>query len=684
MNLIDYQTNEASESRIEELLQKMSLNEKISLLSGKDNWHTVPVERIGIPSLVMTDGPHGVRAPEGENRPAVPATSFPTGISIASSWNPELIEQVGIALAQETRAMGCDILLGPTVNIVRSPLAGRNFETYSEDPYLAGRIGVAFVKGVQSYRVGASVKHFACNNQETERRRGSSVVDERTLREIYLPAFEAVVKEAKPWTVMCSYNRINGTYASENGFLLTEILKKEWDFDGVVISDWGANHSIAESVNAGLDIEMPGPARYYGDYLAHAVQMWQVEEAVVDEAVRRILRMIFKAGKFNSHVTIQLGSINTTEHQALARLLAEESIVLLKNDRRLLPLDLARIQSIAVIGPNAAEARISGGGSSCLVPPYAIGPIEGLRSLLSPDVKIEYAQGCLKTVDANQNKKYSDDLLTYAVELAKKCDVAVLFVGMPVGYESEGFDRPDMNLPGRQDELIQAVAGANRNTIVILNAGSPVAMPWIDQVPAVLDAFYPGQEGGMAIARVLAGEVNPSGKLSVTFPKTLEDNPAYINFPGNREVLYGEGIFVGYRYYDQKNIEPLFPFGAGLSYTTFEYSQLELPESALVGDPVQVSIKVKNCGDRDGKEVIQLYVGDLKSSLARPPQELKAFKKITLRAGESQLVHFDLDQRAFAFYHPVQRQWVVEPGSFEILVGSSSRDIRSRGLLSLT
>lgn len=685
MKIVEYQTNhEAVEQRAEEILQKMSLEEKVSLLSGKDNWHTFPIERLGIPSLTMTDGPHGVRAPEGENRLVSPATSFPTGVSMASSWNPGLIERVGAALAEETRALECEILLAPTVNIVRTPLAGRNFESYSEDPYLAARIGVAFVKGVQSYRVGASVKHFACNNQETERMRSSSEVDERTLREIYLPAFEAVVKEARPWTVMCSYNRLNSVYASENASLLTEILRKEWGFEGVVISDWGANHSTVESVNAGLDIEMPGPARYYGEFLVHAVQNWKVDEATIDQAARRILCMILKSGKLNPHMTLPLGAANTPEHQELARELAEESIVLLKNERKLLPFKPGAIRSIAVIGPNAAEARIGGGGSSFLAPPYSVSPLDGLRARLGDSVKIKYSQGCLKSADSQPNKSYADDLMAHAVELARKCDVAVLFMGMPVRFESEEYDRPDMDLPGRQAELIEAVAKANANTIVALNAGSPVSMPWIDRVPAVLEAFYPGQEGGNAVAKILCGDVNPSGKLSVTFPRRLEDNPSYINYPGGREVRYGEGIFVGYRYYDKKKVEPLFPFGFGLSYTTFEYSQLELPESAFIGEPVHARVKVANIGDREGKEVVQVYVSDLQSSLTRPPKELKVFKKIFLHPGESQEVEFILDHRSFAFYDPLQRQWIVEPGEFEILVGSSSRDIRARRFLTLS
>jgi beta-glucosidase len=807
------------EQRVEDLLGKLTLKEKVSLLAGKDRWGTTPVERLGIPSVIMTDGPHGVRTePMWEGRIHSPATSFPTGVSMASSWNTELIERVGVALAEETRALACDILLAPCVNIVRTPLAGRNFETYSEDPYLAGRIGVAYVRGVQSRNVGTSLKHYACNNQEFERMRGDSVVDERTLREIYLPAFEAVVKETQPWTVMCAYNRINGVYASEHHTLLTEILREEWGFEGVVISDWGANHTIVESVKGGLDIEMPGPARYYGDFLVHAVNHWQIDEAVVDESARRILRMILRSGQMGDPSALPEGSVNTPEHQALARELAEESIVVLKNEGDVLP--LKDVKRVAVIGPNATEARIGGGGSSYLEPPYRVSPLEGLKTKLGDGVEIGYERGCdnfveppvlkpeylvpldgegqgllgeyfdnpdlsgearAKRVDRTVGywrlrppeeidadafsvrwtgtltvpdtgrhvfklggagicrlyldgaliveltydqpwgparrmgeavgyaelaggRAYDitieyiklpevfpviythfafapepgrDDRIARAVELARRSDVTVIYAGMPTGYDSEGHDRPDMALPGPQAELIRAVAKVNENTIVVLNCGAPVELPWIDDVPALVLAYYPGQEGGNAVANILTGDVNPSGKLSVTFPERYEDNPTYINYPGGREVRYGEGIFVGYRYYDQKGVEPLFPFGFGLSYTTFQYSDLQVPETVRPGgEPVDVSVTIANTGDCAGKEVVQLYVCDKESSLARPPKELKGFKKISLDPGESKTIDFVLDQRALSFYDPAQKRWVAEPGEFEVLVGSSSRDIR--------
>ncbi|MBN2043995.1 MAG: glycoside hydrolase family 3 C-terminal domain-containing protein, partial [Anaerolineales bacterium] len=810
--------------KIDSLLKRMTLKEKCALLSGKDNWRTVPIERLGIGSLIMTDGPHGVRATEDSGRMFAPATSFPTGVSMAATWDPSLIEKVAEALAEETRTLGCDILLGPCVNIVRHPLAGRNFESYSEDPYLAGQIGIAWVKGLQRKGVGASLKHYACNNQEDDRFRGSSEVDERTLREIYLPQFETIVKEANPWTVMCSYNRINGFYASEHTYLLKEILKGEWGYEGMVVSDWGANHTIFESVQGGLDLEMPGPAKYYGRLLEEAVNNWQIEEADVDEAARRVLRMLVKAGKLKDSPP-PAGKLNTPEHQALACQLAEESITLLKNEGGLLPLDLSAIKSVAVIGPMAAIGSIGGGGSSFVQPPYRISPLQALQEKLGDTVKIQHAQGCdnfvelpalgpsvlkpssgkgqglrglyydnpdfsgkpvLDRVDASvdfwwlsfaplahtppaysvrwtgklvaaetgrhtllvrntgtarvfidgelrlenvtshtdqvwpmptailrldlvKGKSHDlqiefirptgvdfphikamfaytpapedDDRLERAVALAGKSDIALVFVGWPEGYESEGRDRPSIDLTGPQDELVRRVAAANPNTVVVLNCGSPVAMPWVAQVPAIVEAYYPGQEGGRAVANVLLGHVNPSGKLTVTFPKRLSDTPAFTNFGPGREVIYGEGIFVGYRHYDLRQVEPLFPFGHGLSYTTFSYSKLKVPTKIKAGKTVQVSLKVTNTGDRPGKEIVQLYVADKQASLPRPPKELKGFAKVSLQPGETQEVTFDLNQRAFAFYDPVKADWVVEPGAFRILVGASAQDIRLKAKL---
>ena len=815
------------ESQIDELLTKLTLKEKCALLSGLDNWRTVPIPRLGIRSLVMTDGPHGVRSTLEGGRTFSPATSFPTGISMAASWNTDLIYRVGQALAEETRALGCDVLLGPCVNIIRHPLAGRNFESYSEDPYLAGKIGVAYVKGVQSRGVGASLKHFALNNQETERLRGSSDVDKRTMREIYLAQFEAVVKNADPWTVMCAYNRINEIYASQNPILLREILKEEWGYQGAVISDWGAVHATVEPLKAGLDLEMPGPARWFGQLLVEAVATWQLDPAVIDDAVRRILGLLQKTNKLPGAEEPSGGTFNTPEHQSLAGEMAEESLTLLKNEGGILPLNPAAFQTLAVIGPMAATGAIGGGGSSFVIPPYRTSPLEGLNELLGGKVELEFEQGCdnfealpalaaelltpdmgeggglygqyfasgdfsgqalISRVDQsldfwtvtfapleqtprpfsvrwsgkinppmsglhtfglenagscrlylndqllveNTNNHFSpmdpsptrfasmdliagqaydlriefvapewldyphlrvlfgytplkdqDPRMDRAVKLARRADVVLIFAGWPEYHETEGRDRTHMNLTGRQDELITRVAAANPNCIVVLNTGSPVAMPWIERIAAVLHAYYPGMEGGRAVARTLLGDANPSGKLPVTFPLRLEDTPAFNHFPELHNVHYGEGIFVGYRHYDHRDIAPLYPFGHGLSYTQFEYSDLTFPESIAASQPVQVRVTVRNSGNRFGKEVVQLYMHDQQASVARPPAELKGFAKIGLQPGASQTVIFELDGRAFAFFDPQKHTWTVEPGIYEIRIGSSSRDIRLVGKISV-
>jgi len=814
-----------SEQKVETLLKALTLEEKIMLLSGQDAWRTPGINRLGIEPVTMTDGPHGVRSDLAEaGRKAGLTTVFPTGVSMASSWNVELIEEVGAVLGEETLAMDCDILLGPCVNIVRHPLSGRNFESYSEDPFLAGEIGVAYVKGVQSQGAGTSLKHFAANNQEIERKRGNSIVDERTLREIYLPQFERVVKAANPWTVMCSYNRLNGDYASQNKILLTDILKKEWGYQGAVVSDWGAVHATADPINAGLDLEMPGPSKWFGPLLSEAVSTWQVEESAIDEAVRRILRLVIK----RQNRKRSTNAVNTSKHQLAARHLAEEAITLLKNDQRLLPLDKSKLKSLAVIGPNAAECRIGGGGSSFAIPPYRVSPLDGLRNLLPNKVEILYEKGCdnessipvirpeylrapdgtsagllgeffanldlqgepvfsslfpaagfwwygsppaedipmnhfsarwsgsfsvpesghyqiqltnsatarlfvdhqlllsnvapefdmitdefiqqSTSLELKKDQSYQlrieyvkessepfisakvclkrtylageDQRLAHAAAIAQGCDAAIVFAGYPEQHEQEGSDRDSLELTGPQTELIRAVAKANPNTVVVLNSGAPVSMPWLEDVKAVLQAYYPGMEGGNAIARILFGEINPSGKLSVTYPKRLEDTPAYNNYPGGREVSYGEGIFVGYRHYDLRNIEPLFPFGHGLSYSDFDYQPIQIGYTKNVF-PITIHASVKNVGSYAGKEVIQLYISDLQSSLPRPPKELKGFRKIDLLPGETGEVVFELDERAFSFFDPVLNKWRWEPGEFEISLGSSSRDIRQRMIFSL-
>jgi beta-glucosidase len=664
------------QKRIESLLKQMTLEEKVSLLAGVDFWRTCAIERLGIPSIKVTDGPHGARTiDETNNNVTIPATCFPNGVAMAATWNTDLINQVGSALGEEARARGCAILLGPCINIHRSPLGGRNFESYSEDPYLSSQMTVAIVKGIQSKKVSACVKHFALNNSEYQRMTISSEVDERTMREIYFPSFEKAVKEVGAWSVMCSYNKVNGTFASENHRLLTELLKDEWVFEGLVMSDWFATHTTVPSANAGLGLEMPGPARFFGEALVKAVNEGEVEIKSIDDKVRRILGVMLNTGALDGEISAADKNKEFPAHGKLAREVAEEAIVLLKNDKHLLPLEKNKIKTIAVIGPNAASASVQGGGSAQVRPYYKVAPLDAIKGLCGNSVKIDYEPGC--------DTSPSPDLLERAVKAAANADVAIVCVGLNEKQESEGFDRKDMNLPPGQDELISRVAKANPNIIVVLNNGSPVAMPWLDKVPAVLEAFYPGQECGNAIASILFGLVNPSGKLPDTFPRRLEDNPAFPNYPGaNDKVVYGEGIFVGYRHYDAKKIEPLFPFGYGLSYTSFEYSGLKV-STAKAKDKIKISINVKNTGKVAGKEVVQLYVSDIACSVPRPPKELKAFTKVALSPGETKKVEFTLTKEALSFYDVILKDWVAEPGDFEIQVGSSSRDIRAKGKFTL-
>ncbi len=663
-------------NKIESLIKQMTLEEKVALLAGVDFWRTHAIERLGIPAFKVTDGPHGARTMDNADlKMTLPATCFPTGVSMAATWNPDLINKVGTALGEETRVRGCVVLLGPCVNIHRSPLGGRNFESYSEDPFLSSQMTAAIVKGIQSKKVSACVKHFALNNSEYQRFTISSEGDERTRREIYFPSFEKAIKEAGAWSVMCSYNKIDGAYASENHWLLTELLKDEWGFEGLVMSDWYATHTTIPVANAGLDLEMPGPARFFNEALVKAVKEGAVAEKTIDDKVRRILGVMMKTGALDGNLTDAGKNKEFPMHGKLACEVAEEAIVLLKNDNNLLPLNKDKVKSIAVIGPNAANAVIQGGGSAQVTPYYKVAPLDALRKFCGDKVQIIHEPG----VDETQ----TPDLLEKAAKAAAGADVAIVFVGTNEKLESEGNDRKDMNLPPGQDELIVKVAKANPKTIVVLNNGSPVDMPWIDSVPAVVEAFFPGQECGNAIANILFGVVNPSGKLPDTFPKRYEDNPAFPYYPGeNDKVVYGEGIFVGYRHYDAKNVEPLFPFGHGLSYTTFEYSNLKI-SPPKTKDKIKVSIEVKNTGKAAGKEVVQVYVSDISSSVPRPPKELKAFSKVALKPGEKKKVEFTLTKDALSFYDVKTKNWVAEPGDFEILVGSSSRDIRVRRKVTL-
>jgi beta-glucosidase len=652
---------------IQSIIAKMTLEEKAALCTGASPWTTTPVERLGVPEMTVSDGPHGVRRVADVNdwfAGSLPATCFPTASCIASTWDVDLIHALGQALAEECIALKVDVVLGPGTNMKRTPLGGRNFEYYSEDPYLAGQMAASFITGVQSKGVGTSLKHFAANNQESQRMTISAEIDERSLREIYLPAFETAVKKAKPWTVMCAYNKINGTYGSENHRLLVDILKGEWGFEGFVVSDWGAVHERVTSLKAGLDLEMPGPRERRVKSVVEAVRSGALDESVLNEVVHRILGIVFKAAE-----TSKGSSFDTIAHHALARRIAAEGMVLLKNNG-ILP--LKGQQHIAVIGRAAKEAHFQGGGSSHINPTQVDNPFVELQRLAG-DAELTYAEGY------PAGTAFDQSLIDAAVNNARSTDVALLYLALPESKESEGYDRPDLDLTSQQVALIKAVTSVQPKTVVILNNGAPVVMSeWINDTAAVLEAWMMGQAGGGAIADVLYGKVNPSGKLAETFPIKLADTPAHINFPGgNGQVRYGEGIFIGYRYYDAKEAPVQFPFGYGMSYTTFAYKNPKVSAASFKDvDGLTVSVDVTNTGKVAGKEVVQVYVHDHKSRLVRPPKELKGFAKVELQPGETKTVTVALDFRAFAYYHPAYQQWITEGGEFDILIGASVNDIR--------
>jgi len=701
------------EQRVQDLLSRMTLQEKVAMLSGTDWMQSVPNQRLGIPSIKMADGPLGIRSWSGPSsetsaefaKTKVTTTAFPAGVAMAATWDTELVESEGQAIGQEVKALGRDMILGPTVNINRTPLWGRNFEGYGEDPYLTTRLALAYIKGVQGEGVIATVKHFAANNQEFERHRINAIVDQRALNEIYLPAFKAAVEEGGVWSVMSAYNRLNGTYCAENSALLKDVLQKQWNFKGFVVSDWGSTYSTAGTVNAGMDLEMPGgqPMKEWlrkpktqaagngGGWLVSEkvlpeISAGKISTATVDDNVSRMLRVMFISGQFDKPHTAT-GEIDTPEQRAVARKAATEGIVLLKNAGALLPLDLSKIHSIAVIGPSAAVARTGGGGSSLVTPKYSVAPLKGIQDRAGDRLQVGYALGVgMEGEDPSKDSPEArEQLRQEAVNAAAKTDAAIVVVGRYPKLESEDFDIKSLDLPAGQDALIEAVAKANKNTIVVINAGGPVIMSkWIAQVPAILDMWYGGQEGGNAIADILFGDADPSGKLPVSFVKQWKDSPAYGHYPGeNLQVDYAEGIYLGYRYFDKQKIEPLFPFGFGLSYTKFDYSDLKISPNQTSGAPVEVSLSVRNSGSRSGAEVVELYVHDGHSSGDRPVQELKGFQRIALAAGESKDVHFKVDRSAIAFYSTAKKDWVTEPGQFDVLVGSSSRDIRVKGSFSL-
>ena len=803
------------DARVDDLLSRLTLAEKISLMSGGSAFATAPIARLGIPAIHFSDGTNGVRSNDGEA-----ATVFPTESAIAATWDPAIARAEGEAVGREALAMDVQVMLGPDVNIQRLPIAGRDFETYSEDPYLSGVMGAAYVEGLQSEGVGATVKHFVGNEQELERMRSSSNIDERTLQEIYLAPFRRIVQEADPWAIMLSYNRLNGTYMTENRPLVYGMLEGEWGYKGLVMSDWTAVHSTVAAANSGLDLEMPGPPLYFGGRLDAAVQNWQVDESMVDEAARRVLRMVIRSGALDGKPR-PAGERLSARNRDVALAAASEAITLLKNDRQLLPLDAARIHTRAVIGPDADVPLYEGGGSARVNPDRIETPLASLRRLEGSRIKISYARGVdndptpppvdarllsptrsrdaqglafeyydnaafagrpvrtgvaqdfdqvlfasgiaqmsarwegylwppesgdyqvsltqvgagsvyldgrqiigpkvgqvvpthslfgipvrLATVHLQAGRSYRIRVeyvsapvpfhflhvglrlpapsFDKAVAAARSADAAVVFIGDAQSSESEGADRSGIQLYGRQNELVQAVLAANPNTVVVLESGSPLALPWAGEAPAILEGWLDGVEGPEALARVLFGEINPSGKLPMTFPERLQDTPAYLYYSDGRNADYGEGVFVGYRYYDKRDIQPLFAFGYGLSYTTFRYDHLIVPAAVPMGRAFQVSLQVTNTGKRAGKETVQLYVGDdATTEVVRPIKELEGFQKVALAPGETKTVSFTVSPRDLSYYDVHRGDWVSTPGQHTIMIGSSSRDIRLQGAFRL-
>lgn len=680
---------------VKKLVNELTLEEKASLCSGADFWHTKAIDRLNIPAAMVSDGPHGIRKQESLAdhmgvAESIKAIGFPTASAMACSFDRDLLHKVGDALGEECVAEDLAVLLGPGINMKRSPICGRNFEYYSEDPVVAGELGAAFVNGVQEHGVGTSLKHFAANNQEWRRMSISAEIDERTLREIYLAAFETVVKKAQPWTIMCSYNRINGVYSCENDWLLNKVLRDEWGFEGLVMTDWGAMDERVPSLKAGLDLEMPDCHGETDKLIVKAVQSGELEESVLDTAVERILTMVDKYLTARKGIdpasmvhplpsSVERG-YDVAAHHALARTTAEQSAVLLKNED-ILPLQ--KDKKIAFIGEFAKVPRIQGGGSS------HINNTSIESALDAAGDSVSYAQGF------HIDEETTDEtLLQEAITLAKESDVAVIFAGLPDSFESEGFDRTHLNMPANQNELIARISEVQPNVVVVLHSGSPIAMPWLDKVAGVLQMYLAGQASGGAAVNLLFGDATPCGKLAETFPLHLEDNPSYLNFPGNREkVCYQEGVFIGYRYYDKKKMDVLFPFGYGLSYTDFTYSNMKVTVNGKNAadvdviketDEIVVTADITNTGNCDGAEIVQLYIKNPVVYEIRPEKELRDFAKVFLKAGETKTVTFTLNARAFSYYETRIHDWYAESGDYEILLASSSRDIRLQDTVSIT
>ena len=809
------------EERVEDLVGQLNLEEKVSLMAGAEAFELAAIPRLGISSLRLSDGPTGVRSNSGAK-----ATVFPVAVALAATFNPAIAREVAGAIAREAIALGERVVLAPTINIVRTPLWGRNFETYSEDPHLTAEMGRAYVDGLQSQGVGASLKHFALNNQEKNRFTVSVDVDERTLREVYLSAFESIVRDANPWTVMASYNRVRGVHASENPYLLTGILKGEWEYDGVVVSDWGAVHSTAPAVNAGLDLEMPGPPRHFGEALLQALRDGEASAARIDDSARRIVRLMLRTGHLDD--VERTGELMTARHRSVARQAALESIVLLKNEDDLLPFDTRAIRSLAVIGPNAVKTRLQGDGSSRVNAARRPNILDSICALAGTGISVAYAHGVdnepsppaarahmfsadeartapglkadyfattdfagtpvrsvverrfAKWIGAFRQAEFaalrwsgffwpeksgryefsvrgdgacrctvgSDPLIGHATRgeddhtdpsgspalrrtgvapleagkpypicieyvwaaaregamyatvslgvrspsgtieeaasAARSADAAIVVVGSASTTESEGYDRADIDLPGKQNELVEAVLAANPRTVVVLNAGAAMTMPWAARAPAILAAWLPGEEGPDALASILFGQSAPSGRLPVSFPARLEDSPSFGTYPGDDVVRYEEGLFVGYRHFDRRDIAPLFPFGHGLTFTRFDYSAFDIPKELAAGSHVDIALRLGNTGNRAGAEAVQIYVSPLDAPVVRPKKELKAFSKVALEAGDSATVSFRLPPRAFSYFAPEEESWIVAPGNYEILAAASATDIRLRAVIALT
>lgn len=669
---------------IDALLGELTLEEKASLASGAGFWTTRAVERLGVPSIMVADGPHGLRIQRdgGDHlglETSDPATCFPTAVTLASTWDTALVERVGEAIGVEARAAGLAVVLGPGVNIKRSPLCGRNFEYFSEDPHVAAEMGTAWVTGLQSTGVGASLKHFAVNNQETDRLRVSAEVDERTLREIYLAAFEPVIRNAAPWTVMCSYNRINGVYASQNRWLLTEVLRDEWGFDGLVVSDWGAVDDPVAAVTAGLDLEMPSTGKASPDMIVATVRSGGLAEADLDLAVRRVLELVDRAPG-----QAAAGGFDVDAHHRLAARAAADGAVLLKNEGGVLPLDLGAGQRLLVIGELARTPRYQGAGSSQVNPTRLDDALTALRDTLGDAVSVDFAPGYTLDGDGDGDASAAQDLVGEAVAAADGADAVVIVAGLPSSYESEGFDRTDLALPADQLELIAAVADTRPDTVVVLANGSVVTVAdFADRVAAVLECWLGGQGSGRAVADLVTGAVNPSGKLTESIPYRLADNPSYLHFPGaERQVHHGEGLYVGYRHYDTLDAPVAYPFGFGLSYTTFDYRDLTVEVlddgvNVALDDPVaEIAVTVTNTGPVAGAEVVQVYVGQPGAPVPRPVHELRAFTKVFLEPGATERVNMALSRRDLARWSTTTHAWVFDPGEYHVAVAASSRDVR--------